>query len=77
MKESMKLPPIITINITKDKNDKDSLYLGDIISAQMGNKEAKENILAFFKMQEDLIQKIKDDIPNKIEFINACLGGKK
>lgn len=68
--------PIVRINITKDKNDKDSLYIGDILSAQTGNKEAKENILAFCHQEEALIQKVKDDFPNMLELINAYLGDK-
>lgn len=75
MEELLK-QPIIRINITKDKNDKDSLYIGDIISAQMGNEKAKENILAFCHQEEALIQKVKDDIPNMLELINAYFGGK-
>ena len=69
--------PIIRINITKDKNDKDSLYLGDILSAQNGNKEAKENIIAFCHRQEAKTQEIKDRIPKMLEAINAYFGDKK
>lgn len=69
--------PIIRINITKDKNDKDSLYLGDILSAQMFDEEAKENIIAFFHWQEDKVQEIKDGIPKMLEAINTYFGDKK
>ena len=75
VKELLK-QPIIRINITKDKTDKDSLYIGDIISAQMDDEEAKENILAFCHQEEALIQKMKDDFPNMLELINAYFGGK-
>lgn len=66
--------PIIRINITLDKTDKDSLYIGDILSAQMGNEEAKENIIAFCHRQEAKVQEIKDGIPKMLEAINAYFG---
>ncbi len=69
--------PIIKINITLDKNDKDSLFLGSILSTQIGNKEAKENIIAFCNRQEIKTQKIKDGIPKMLEAINTYFGDKK
>lgn len=76
MEELLK-QPIIRINITKDKNDKDSLFIGDIISAQMGNKEAKENIIAFCHQQEFKAKEIKDRVPKMLETINTYFGDKK
>ena len=76
VKELLK-QPTIRINITKDKNDKDSLYIGDILFAQTGNKEAKENIIAFCHRQESKSQEIKDRIPKMLESINTYFGDKK
>lgn len=76
VKELLK-QPIVRINITKDKNDKDSLYIGDILSAQMDDEEAKENILAFCHRQETKAQEIKDGIPKMLEAINTYFGNRK
>ena len=76
VKELLK-QPIIRINITLDKNDKDSIYIGNILSAQIGNEEAKENILAFCYRQEAKVQEIKDGIPKMLEAINTYFGDKK
>ncbi len=75
VKELLK-QPIIRINITLDKNDKDSLYIGNLLSAQIGNEEAKENIIAFCHRQEAKAQEIKDGIPKMLKAINAYFGDK-
>lgn len=74
--QTLSQQPIIRINITKDKNDKDSLYIGDILSAQMGSEEAKENIIAFCHRQEAKVQEIKDGIPKMLEAVNTYFGDK-
>lgn len=61
---------INAINISKDKNDKDSIYVGDLIKALSGNKEARENILELCKRQENKIQDIENNIPKMLDAIN-------
>jgi hypothetical protein len=63
--------------VTTDLNDKNSIYFPDLIGAQLGIKEAKDNIRQFLEREETKIQKIKDDIPNMINLINAYFGGKQ
>lgn len=60
--------------VTTDPNDKDSIYLPDLIGAQLGIEEAKDNIRQFLEREETKIQKIKDDIPNMINLINTYFG---
>ena len=59
-----------TFNISRDKNDKDSIYVGDLKESLLGNKEARENILKFCKRQENKIQEIENNIPKMVEAIN-------
>ena len=61
---------ISRINISYDKNDKDSIYIVDLVGAMLGIKEAKENILEFCKRQENKIQEIENNIPKMVEAIN-------
>ena len=59
-----------TINISRDKNDKDSIYLGDLVESLLGIKEARENILEFCKRQENIARDIETEIPKMVEAIN-------
>jgi hypothetical protein len=68
---------LIYYNVSLDPNYKDSIYLPDLIGAQLGIKEAKDNIRQFLEREETKIQKIKDDIPNMISLINTYFGGKQ
>ena len=68
---------LVSYNISTDPNDKDSMYLPDLIGAQLGIEEAKDNIRQFLEREETKIQKIKDDIPNMISLINAYFGDKQ
>lgn len=63
--------------VTTDPNDKDSIYFPDLIGAQLGIKEAKDNIRQFLEREETKIQKVKDDIPNMINLINTYFGDKQ
>ena len=63
-------PSLISFNVSKDKNDKDSIYVGDLKEALSGNKEASENILDFCKRQENITREIETKIPKKVEVIN-------
>ena len=60
----------ITLNISKDKNDKDSIYIGDLEESLLGNKEARKNILEFCKRQEIITREIENEIPKMVEAIN-------
>ncbi len=61
---------VISFNVSKDKNDKDSIYVGDLKEALLGNKEARENILDFCKRQENITREIENKIPKMVEAIN-------
>jgi uncharacterized protein (DUF2225 family) len=68
---------IISFNISTDKNDKDSIYFPDLIGAQLGIKEAKDNIRQFLDRQETKTKTITDNIPKMIKTINEFFGDKK
>lgn len=59
-----------TINISRDKNDKNSIYVGDLVGAMLGIEEARENILDFCKRQENITREIETKIPKMVEAIN-------
>lgn len=61
---------VISLNISKDKNDKDSIYVGDLKEALSGNKDARENILEFCKRQENNTREIENEIPKMVETID-------
>lgn len=58
------------INISYDKNDKDSIYIVDLVGAMLGIEESRENILEFCKRKENKIQEIENEIPKMVEAIN-------
>lgn len=68
---------LVSYNISTDPNDKDSIYLPDLIGAQLGIEEARNNLRQFLAREETKIQKIKDDIPNMTNLINTYFGGKQ
>ena len=59
-----------TINISRDKNDKNSIYVGDLVGAMLGIEEARKNILDFCKRQENITREIETKIPKMVEAIN-------
>ena len=61
---------VISFNVSKDKNDKDSIYIVDLVGAMLGIEESRENILEFCKRQENKIQEIENNIPKMVEAIN-------
>lgn len=61
---------ILRINISYDKNDRDSIYIVDLVGAMLGIEESRENILEFCKRQENKIQEIENEIPKMVEAIN-------
>ena len=61
---------VISFNVSEDKNDKDSIYVGDLKEALSGNKDARENILDFCKRQENITREIETKIPKMVEAIN-------
>ena len=63
-------PSLISFNVSKDKNDKDSIYVGDLEESLLGNKKARENILDFCKRQENISREIETKIPKMVEAIN-------
>lgn len=61
---------VISFNVSKDKNDKDSIYIVDLVGAMLGIEESRENILEFCKRQENKIQEIENNIPKMVEAMN-------
>ena len=61
---------VISFNVSKDKNDKDSIYVGDLEESLLGNKKARENILDFCKRQDNISREIETKIPKMVEAIN-------
>lgn len=61
---------VIYFNVSKDKNDKDSIYIVDLVGAMLGIEESRKNILNFCKRQENKIQEIENNIPKMVETIN-------
>ena len=68
---------ISRINISRDKNDKDSIYVGDLVGAMLGIEEARESILEFCKSQEIITREIEAKIPKMIEIIDGYFKGIK
>lgn len=58
------------IRISRDKNDKDAVYIADLVGAMLGIEESRENILEFCKRQENKIQEIEAKIPEMVETID-------
>ena len=67
----------VSFNISIDPKDKDSIYLPDLIGAQLGIEKAKNNIKQFLKRQEEKTKKIEDNIPNILKTINMFFGEKQ
>lgn len=63
------------INISYDKNNKDAIYIGDLVGSMLGIKEARENILEFCNRQENKIQEIENNIPIMLDAINKFFEG--
>ena len=61
---------VISFNVSKDKNDKDSIYIGDLVGTMLGIEKARENILEFCKRQENITREIENKIPKMIETID-------
>jgi len=58
------------IRISRDKNDKDAIYIADLVGAMLGIEEARENIREFCKRQENTLQEIEAKIPEMVETID-------
>lgn len=58
------------INISYDKDDKNSIYIVDLVGAMLGIEEARENILEFCKRQENITRELENKIPKMVETIN-------
>lgn len=58
------------INISYDKDDKDAIYIVDLVGAMLGIEESRENILEFCKRKENKILEIENNIPKMVEAIN-------
>lgn len=65
----------IRINISYDKNDKDSIYVVDLVGSLLGIKESEENIKEFCKRQENKTQEIENNIPIMLDAINKFFEG--
>lgn len=58
------------VRISRDKNDKDAIYIVDLVGAMLGIEEFRENIREFCKRQENILQEIETKIPEMVETIN-------
>ena len=63
------------IRISRDKNDKDAIYIVDLVGAMLGIEESRENILEFCKRQENTLQEIEAKIPKMVETIDRYFKG--
>ena len=71
----MNIPKQATFNVSYDKNDKDSIYIVDLVGALLGIKEAKENILEFCNRQENILREKEAEIPKMVDIINEYFSG--
>ena len=60
----------VSINISYNKNDKNSIYVGDLVGYLLGIAEAKENILDYCKREELINKEIETKIQEKLELID-------
>ena len=67
----------ISLKVSHDKNDKDSIYIVDLVGYLLGIEEARENILEFCKRQENKTQEIENNIPKMLETIDRYFRGNK
>lgn len=68
---------LVSYNISIDTNDKNSIYLPDLIGAHLGIEEAKNNIRQFLERQEAKTKTITDNIPKMIKTINEFFGDRQ
>lgn len=68
---------LVSYNISIDPNDKDSIYLPDLIGAQLGIEEARNNLRQFLEYQEAKVSEVTESIPNMINLINTYFGDKQ
>ena len=63
-------------SVSTDKNDKDSLFLPDLVGLQIDKEESKRNIQQFLEYQESKVKNITDNKQNMINAINIYFGDK-
>ena len=68
---------LVSYNISTDPNDKDSIYLPDLIGAQLGIEEARNNLRQFLEYQEAKVSKVTESIPSMVNLINAYFGDRQ
>lgn len=74
MKTELKLTDnynqITSLEVSYDKNDKDSIYIVDLVGYLLGVEEAKEHLFEFFKRQEIIAREREAKIPEMLEIID-------
>lgn len=60
----------ISLKVSYDKNDKDSIYIVDLVGSILGIEKARENILEFCKRQESITRELEAKIPEMLEIID-------
>ena len=74
MKTELKLTDnynqITSLEVSYDKNDKDSIYIVDLVGYLLGIEEAKEHLFEFFKRQESIAREREAKIPEMLEIID-------
>lgn len=61
---------ITSLEVSYDKNDKDSIYICDLVGYLLGVEESKENLLEFVKRRQNAIQEIEVKIQEVLEIID-------
>lgn len=60
----------ISLKVSHDKNDKDSIYIVDLVGYLLGIEESKENLLEFVKRQQNATRELESKIPEMLEIID-------
>mgnify|MGYP003409296953 CR=1 FL=1 len=57
------------LNVSKDKSDKNSIYVGDLVGYLLGIEEAKEHILDYCKREDLITKEMEAKIQERLEII--------
>lgn len=59
-----------SLKVSYDKNDKNSIYVCDLVGYLLGIEESKECLLEFCKRQQSIAQNIESKIPEMLKAID-------
>lgn len=60
----------ISLKVSYDKNNKDSIHIVDLVGYLLGIEESKENLLEFVKRQQNATRELEAKIPEMLEIID-------